>query len=219
MKLYSHFRIQRRRLSAFTLTEIMVSSAIYMVVLIGVIVAIQLYALRVYTMAATKLTATQGARKALNQIRDDIRQSKLIQVGNCTSAGPSSFAAITGTGVATGNALQIYQTTNLGVPYSIYYLQTNTVGTTSSNTLMACIVTGSSSNIIRLTTYITNSVIFTAEDCYGNTVSNSLKNNQVFTITLQYYQWEYPIGFIGTNALNAYDYYQLRTKVCRRALD
>jgi hypothetical protein len=47
-----------------------------------------------------------------------------------------------------------------------------------------------------------------------------LQNNQVFTVKLQFYQWEYPIAVISTNGgLNAYDYYQLRTKVCRRALD
>jgi hypothetical protein len=39
-------------------------------------------------------------------------------------------------------------------------------------------------------------------------------------VKLQYYQWEFPIAVISSNnAANAYDYYQLRTRVCRRALD
>ena len=84
---------------------------------------------------------------------------------------------------------------------------------------MAFIVTATSSNLFKLTTYITNSIVFTAEDCWGGTISNDIKNDQVYTVTLQYYQWEYPIGYIGGNAFNAYDYYQLRTKVCRRATD
>jgi hypothetical protein len=37
---------------------------------------------------------------------------------------------------------------------------------------------------------------------------------------MQFYQWEYPIAVVSTNqAANAYDFYQLRTRVCRRALD
>ena len=36
---------------------------------------------------------------------------------------------------------------------------------------------------------------------------------------MQFYQWEYPIGYIGSDALNAYDYYTLNTRICRRAKD
>ncbi|HAO79868.1 MAG TPA: hypothetical protein DCQ92_13015 [Verrucomicrobia subdivision 3 bacterium] len=208
----------RRNRSAFTLVEIMISAGVYLVIFVGVMVAIQVFALRVYTLAATKLTATQSSRKALNQIRDDIRQGKLIQVGKSDNSG--SFTAVAGTNGAVGNAIQIFGTTNLGAPYSIYYLQTNTVGSVSSNNLMATIVTSISSSTYKLSTYITNLDIFAAEDCYGNTISNVMKNNQVFTVKLQFYQWEYPISYISTNGgANAYDYYQLRTKVCRRALD
>jgi Tfp pilus assembly protein PilW len=220
MKFYPNIQGWRRHrnLSAFTLAEMMMASTIYLVVFVGVMVTIQLVALRFYTLAATKLTATQGARGALNQIRDDIQKSKLIQVGNCTT-GPASFAAVSGSNGAVGNALQIFSTTNPAAPYSIYYLQTNTVGSVSSNNLMAYLVATNSSSTVKLITYITNSILFTAEDCYGNTVSNCMKNNQIYTVTLQFYQWEYPIARIGTNGLNMYDYYQLRTKVCRRALD
>ena len=34
---------------------------------------------------------------------------------------------------------------------------------------------------------------------------------------MQFSQWEYPIAFVGGVGLNAYDYYQLRTRVFRRA--
>jgi hypothetical protein len=33
---------------------------------------------------------------------------------------------------------------------------------------------------------------------------------------MQFDQWEYPIGFVGGNAANAYDFYYLTTKVTRR---
>jgi hypothetical protein len=66
--------------------------------------------------------------------------------------------------------------------------------------------------------YITNTIVFDAEDFQGNIVTNNPKNNQVYHMTLQFYQWEYPIGFIGGSGFNAYDFYQLRTRVCRRAI-
>jgi type II secretory pathway component PulJ len=214
----------RPRRAAFTLVEMMVSAGIYLVIFVGVIVAIQIFALRIYTLAATKLTATQGSRKALNQIRDDIRQAKTLQVGNTDNAG--NFTPIAGTNGAIGNALQIFYTNNgtatapYTPPYSIYYLQTNSAGGMSSNNLLWLSVTSAGSNTVNLASYITNMDVFAANDCFGNTISNFLQNNQVFSVKLQFYQWEYPIAVVSTNGgLNAYDYYQLRTKVCRRALD
>jgi len=44
-----------------------------------------------------------------------------------------------------------------------------------------------------------------------------LDNRLLIEVTMQFSQWEYPIAFVGTNGLNAYDYYQLRTRVFRRA--
>jgi hypothetical protein len=49
--------------------------------------------------------------------------------------------------------------------------------------------------------------------------TNNVSNNQVFSVKLQFYQWEYPIAVVGGAGLNAYDYFQLRTRVCRRAID
>jgi Tfp pilus assembly protein PilW len=219
MKLFSNIqpRSPRKNISAFTLVETMISLGVYLVVFIGVMVAIQVFALRIYTLAATKLSATEYGRKALDQIRDDIRQGTMLQVGNVPASGnPTLFAAITNNSAAQGNALQIYSTTNQGVPYSIYYLDQSIPGT---NYLKQ--YTKSASNVAKtniLVGYITNTIVFDAEDFQGNIVTNNPKNNQVYHMTLQFYQWEYPIGFIGGKGFNAYDFYQLRTKVCRRAI-
>jgi type II secretory pathway pseudopilin PulG len=207
-------RARRQNISAFTLVEMMMSVGIYLFIFIGVMVAIQLFGLRVYTLASTKLSATAGARKALNQIRDDIREAKTLQVGNLLTAGsPTSFYAISNT-VAQGSALQIFQTTNT-LPNTIYYLDTST----TTNYLRAYVRTSTTTNTITLAGYITNTIIFDAEDFQGNILTNNLKNNQVYGLTLQFYEWEYPIAIVGGVGLNAYDYYQLRTKICRRALD
>jgi len=219
MKLFSHLKPARRepRSAAFTLVEMMVSAGIYLGIFVGVMVAIQIFALRVYTLAATKLTATQGARKALNQMRDDIREGKGLLVGNTDNAG--NFTPVYGTAGVSGNALIVYFATNGAPPYSLYYLQTNTAGSMSSNNLVCLSVAGVTSNRVNLACYITNLDVFSAQDYLGNVISNNILNNQVYGVKMQFYQWEYPIAVIGTNGYNAYDYYQLRTRVCRRALD
>ena len=88
-------------------------------------IAVQIFGLRIYTLAATKLVATAGGRKALNQIRDQIREGKMVYIGNCSAPQCSSFQLITNTLPQQGNALIIYPTTN-GNYYSIYYLDTST---------------------------------------------------------------------------------------------
>ena len=81
--------------------------------IVGAMVAVQIFALRIYTLAATKLVATAGGREAMNQIRDQIRGGKIVYVGNlfhCPQV--PSFQYITNA-PQQGNALIIYPTTNL----------------------------------------------------------------------------------------------------------
>jgi len=210
MKHFSVMPAQQRGLSAFTLVEIMLSTWTYAFVLIGVVIAIQIFSLRVYTLADTKLRATQGARQALSQIENDIRQSVAVSIGNCSSDNASSFQAVPSTNLAAGNALIVYAVTNLAAPYTLYYLETNNPGGgMASNNLMCLQVGIGSSNLLKLATYVTNSILFTGEDCQGNVLSNTT-GNQVFGVTLQFCQFEYAYGS------NAFNYYQARTKICRR---
>ena len=66
--------------SGFTLTEIMVAMAIFSLVIIAM-VSVQLFGMRVYTLAATKVIATTGARETLNAMRDRIRSANVVMVG------------------------------------------------------------------------------------------------------------------------------------------
>ena len=214
MKLFQNIptRPRRANLSAFTLVEMMMSVWIYLFIFIGVMIAIQIFALRVYTLAATKLSATTGARQTLNNIRDTIREAKTLQVGNWVN---NSFTATSVTNIAQGDALQIFPS-NSALPCITYYLDTST----PTNYLQEYTVTSTSTNLTTVASYITNSIIFDAEDYQGTIVSNNMYNNQIYRMTLQFQQWEYPIAFVSTNVgLNEYGYYQLRTKVCRRAID
>lgn len=239
MTLFPQFpaAVRRRHCAAFTLAEMLIAATIYLVMMVGVVVAIQVFALRVYSLASIRLQATQDARTAMNHLRDDIRQGTLLQVGNTDNSG--NFTAIAGSNAAVGNALQIFAGTNQGPPYSIYYLQTNTIGAVagkggiSSNLLLwlsvaTNAITGSSgsslaTNTLMLACFITNMDIFTAEDWQdywpGQPVTNSLMNNQVYSVKLQFNEWAYPIAISGPNTTDANGFYQLRTRVSRRALN
>ncbi|HTY89157.1 MAG TPA: prepilin-type N-terminal cleavage/methylation domain-containing protein [Candidatus Acidoferrum sp.] len=214
---------------AFTLPEMLIAMTIFSMVIAGMI-TIHIFGLRVYTLAATKLTATAGCRKALNSIRDQVRQAKLVDIGTCSS-GPASFSSLGLTNVQVGNALRLSLTNNWTNGYTLYYLDTTLITT---NYLVQIAVTniGGSSNASFLSTnilasYVTNSDIFTAQDYWGNNLTNenstdnqlqSIPNRLVVYVKLQFYQWEYPIAKVGaSNAWNAYDYYQLRTRITRRA--
>ena len=63
---------------------------------------------------------------------------------------------------------------------------------------------------------ITNQLIFTAEDFRG-TIQTNNENNRVIGMTLQFYQIQYPIVLIGAGQY--YEFYQMATKITRRALE
>ena len=107
MKILPFHQIDSRRTgaSAFTLAEMLIAMAIFTMV-IAAMIATQLFGLRVYTLAATKLSATAGCRKALNLIRDQVREAKEIDIGNCNVMGPASFTNLGLSAVQIGNASQ-----------------------------------------------------------------------------------------------------------------
>jgi type II secretory pathway pseudopilin PulG len=235
MKIFPLNRINSRRTgaSAFTLAEMLIAMTIFTMV-VAAMVAVQLFGMRVYTLAATKLSATAGCRKALNQVRDQVRQAKIVDIGNCPTA-PSSFTSLGMTNKQVGNALKLYPANNTNGGYTIFYLD-YTGGTnylkqytvTISNSVSGT-VTNRYTNIYTtvLAGYITNRDVFAAQDYRGNVLTNedqtdndlqSVPNRLVVYVKMQFSQWEYPIAKIGaSNNWNAYDYYQLRTKVTRRA--
>jgi prepilin-type N-terminal cleavage/methylation domain-containing protein len=208
-------RFPSSRTRGFTLVEMMMVVGIFLFIFVGVMTSVQLFGLRIYTLEATKLVATQGARTALNQMRDGIREAKEVYVGSCTTTNATSFTLLGATNTQVGNAIIIYPTTST-TGYTVFYLDTSS----SPYTLMQFNVTNSTVTYAQpLTSYITNLNVFDAENYLGQIPTNytSLDNREIIKITLQFSQWEYPIAFVGGNTFNAFDYYQLRTRVFRRA--
>ena len=216
MKLFKNIQNRERRIKirGFTVVELVTVAGVFLGVFVGVMVAVQIFGLRVYTLAATKLVATAGGRETLNQIREQIREAKTVYVGNCTNAVYSSFQLVSTNLAQTGNALIVYPSTNANW-YTIYYLDTST----PTNNLVQFNVSNNVTTYTNiLAQYITNQIVFDARDWQNNIVSNYqvLDNRLLIEVTMQFSQWEYPIAYVGTNGLNAYDYYQLRTRVLRR---
>ena len=223
MKLFKNIqnRARRRNVRGFTLVEMVITVGVFLFIFTGVMVAVQLFGLRIYTLAATKLVATAGGRQALNQIRDQIREGKMVYVGNCSSPINSSFALIGTTNSQQGNALIIYPTTNL-TWYTVYYLDFNSNPSIPyTNQLIQFNVSNSVTTYTKtLAKYVTNQIVFDMEDWQTHIVTNeqSLDNRLLVRVTMQFLQWEYPIAKVGpSGGWNAYDYYQLRTRVFRRA--
>jgi hypothetical protein len=215
MKLFKYIqnRGRPRNVRGFTMAEMVITVGVFLFIFSGVWIAVQVFGLRIYTMAATKLVATAGGRQALNLIRDQIREGKLVYVGNCSSPSGSSFLQATN-GPQQGNALIVYPTTNTAL-YTIYYLDTST----TTNRLMQFNVSNSITTYTNtLAKYLTNQIVFDARDFQNNIATNlqSLDNRLLIEVTMQFSQWEYPIATVG-GGVNAYDYYQLRTRVFRRA--
>lgn len=212
--------------AGFSLVEMMIAATVFALVIIAT-VAVQVYAMRIYTLAATKLTATSGARAIMNDIRDKVRESRLVYVGNYTLATGNplvDFSPITNGDMQEGNALMIYPYASTN-SFTLVFLQpgsgTNySIGTpASTNTLILLTYTNSALQVSNAVCgFVTNQVIFYAENFQGNVLSSN-ENNYIIQMTLNFSQWEYPIAYIGTNAFNAYDYYRLQTRMTRRDID
>ncbi|HWW02085.1 MAG TPA: hypothetical protein VNZ64_20460 [Candidatus Acidoferrum sp.] len=194
---------RRAALSGFTLAELMTASAIFSLVVIAVVYS-HLLGLRMFNITATKLSASANARAALNELRDEIRSAKMLQVGNGNNFG---FTNIVGNALRQGNALQIYPTTATNT-YARYYMDTQAQE-------LKRVVAGSTTAVV-ISQFITNQVAFAAEDYAGNVLTTD-QNNRVIRMSLQFYQWEFPVARGGVGAY--YDYYPLQTRMTRRTIE
>ena len=187
----------------FTIVEMMVAAGIFLII-IGAMVSVQIFGLRVYTLAGTKITATTSGRETLNDIRDRIRSCQVLYVGIWTNG---TFSQIPNGQPQIGNAIELFSSTNLvATNMTIFYMdpgQTNLCMTNNGYFSVEA-------------KYMTNYFCFDAEDYQQNIFTNYV-NNPVIQLTMQFYQWEYPIGYIGSSgAINAYDFYRLHTRITRR---
>ena len=197
----SQFKTARGQV-AYTLVEIMVTAAIMMMVLAGIIET-QYFGMQMYQITKAKLGASDQARAAISKLVDEIRSCKIVKVGAGSLGGftqdPDGVLEI-------GGALQIYATTNTNNFIRYFFDPADKKLKRTTNGLGYALVIADS---------ISNSIVFSEEDFAGNVVTN--QNNRVIGVMLQFYQISYPIINIGPGGL--FDFYQLHTRITRRVLE
>ena len=188
---------------AFTLSELMVSSSILLLVIAGVLSA-HLFGQRMFSLTQAKLSASDDSRVAISRLVGEIRSAKSLKVG---SGNLAAFTEVALSNLQQGSALQVYLSTNTNAFVRYYWDSTDQKLKRTTN--------GATSGEI-IAHSLTNSLVFTSEDFNGTILTNN-QNNRVIGITMQFYQMQYPVIHIGPGYY--YDFYQLRAKITRRALE
>ncbi len=213
------FKHPRARTAGFTLVEIYTVAAI-MVILVIAVTACQLFALRIYSVSATKLTATQGARKGMNEIRDQVRAASLLWIGNYSITN-NTFSRITEGTNFEGNAIAVFpaNNTNDGTVFFMNQSESNLCSVLITNTVI-----DTTTLVTNIVNYITNYYVFSEETAitnsdgsFGYFVAPQNYENPTIHMLFQFSQWEYPLAGVGNGAM--YDYYQLNCRVTPRCID
>jgi prepilin-type N-terminal cleavage/methylation domain-containing protein len=209
-----HFQFLRRLQgrAAFTLVEMMVTVAIFSMVVLAII-GLQLYAMRVYTLGATMLSATTSGRQTMNNIRDHVRAGEIVLVGTFNGTNGSAFSQAPLGELQQGNALEIEYTNSSSTNFLIYYQDPTTTNLYSFSNSPATSFARTAD--VTVAHYVTNYYCFFAEN-YQGTVQTNYVNNSVIHVMLQFYQWQFPLGMSGGSAVNSYNYYSLNTRIERR---
>ena len=191
-----------RRRQGFTLAEVMITMALVLIVLAAVL-SCHLFGMRLFEVTKAKLGASDEARGAISTLISEIRSAKVLRIGSGTLA---SFAEVIPNQPQVGNAIQIYPSLNTNAFIRYFWDASDQKLKRATNDATEAYVVAHA---------ISNQIVFTAEDYSGRILTNH-ENNRVIGLSLQFYQLQYPAVPIGPG--NHYDYYQLRTKITRRAL-
>jgi hypothetical protein len=186
----------------FTLTEMMIAGLLTTMVISGVIYA-HMAGIRMFQYTQSKLGGNDDARNTTARLIGEIRAAKVVRVGDGDAA---KFTECAANKPQQGNAIEIYPTRATNV-YVRYFRE-------SDDTLRR--MTNDATDALIVARYVTNRIVFSSEDFNGVPLTNN-ENNRVIALNLQFYQLQYGGVKIGTNRF--YDYYQVGTRVTRRALE
>lgn len=196
-----------RGVRAFTLTEVMVASAIFSLAIAGVI-ACNMFGLQLFELSKAKMGASDDARQAISLMVSEIRSCDHVRVGSYDGI---NFVEADVNTVQQGNAVQVESSRTNPDSYIWYYWATNAAGDKSLNRRVK-----NSSKVMIIANSVSNQVVFTSEHYDGTPQTNSF-DNRVINLTLRFYQLENPLVRIGPGGL--FDYYQLNTKITKRRLN
>jgi hypothetical protein len=200
-------RALRRRKSgtqAHTLPELMTAMAIFSMAMVAMFGA-QFFNLQVNFLTRSKLGASDDSRSAIGRMVNEVRSAGAVRVGtgNATSFVEAQFGEL-----QQGNALQVHPVKSRNDLWVRYFWDAR------DGQLKRMENDGGAVAVVARA--ISNTNLFTSEDSQGNILANSY-NNRVIGVTLQFHQLQTPLVNIGHGEL--YDFYQMRTKITRRALE
>ncbi len=187
-----------------TMPELMVAMAIFSLVAVGVIY-LNLAGMQMNQLARSKMGASDEARNAISRMVTEIRGAGVVRIGN---GDVNTFTEIVHGSPQRGNAIQIFPTKGVTNRFVRYFWDTTDRRLRRSEN-------GAPATLI-VANAITNQLVFTSEDFRGNVLTNNF-NNRVIGVTLQFFQLQSPTVAIGPGGL--FDFYQLRTRITRRALE
>jgi hypothetical protein len=188
---------------AFTLAELQVSMGVIMLV-IGGVISSHVFGLKLNEVTRAKVSASDAARNAIGRLVGDVRSAKSIQIGDGTY---SAFSPVADGSPQRGAAIRIYPTPNTN-SFVVYYRDSSDSSLKRAETAAPAPK--------KVAEFLTNTVLFTSENFTGSVLTDN-ENNRVIGVGLQFYQIRYPITTVGPG--NYFDYYQVRTKITRRALE
>jgi prepilin-type N-terminal cleavage/methylation domain-containing protein len=198
--------VARRRAqqqAGLTLPELMVASAVFSLTVLGFVYC-QMFGMRQDQLVNSKIGASDLARLTWNELANDIRASKIWQIGN---GNLNSFTGIPLGTNQQGNALKLSMTTDTN-KYYIYYFDTNACALYrghSGSTSRTCVAN-----------YLTNTMYFQAQN-YQGANQTDLTHKGVINVKMQFCQYQYPITKIGPGYY--YDYYKMEMRVTSHAPD
>jgi prepilin-type N-terminal cleavage/methylation domain-containing protein len=181
---------------AFTLTEMMVTMAIFLI-LVGGLVSGNLFGLRMFQVEQTKLIASDEARRIVGKLMEEIHSCETFQVGTVSTNG--TFTGLAPGAPQMGPALIVYASTN-ATNFVVYY-----VNAADQKFRRATNVKGSTRVLAQSVTNATG--LFRAQDYLGNLLTN-MQVNTALHLKLEFYQ----AARFGVPP----DYYKLETSATRR---
>jgi hypothetical protein len=212
-----------------SLIEMMTTTGLFTLVVAG-LVAVNMFGLKQDEFLNSQVGASDQSRMEFNMLLEEIRSGKNVQIGTGWS---TNFTPITN-GPQQGDTIQIAPSTNFpGTGLIYYYFYTNPP---SNANWLVRVATGTDSNGITTSTtnivatcianttnqWMTNALNFSALTFNGtnwvmltNDPTTYSTHNYIVTCLLQFYQYQYPLTYVGTNCL--YDYYQINLQAARRA--
>lgn len=205
IELSSHKPRKVSWLGGFTLPETQIALAIFVIVIGGMSVT-YLFGMRLFNIVKPKLDATDQARLLVGKLNYEVKSATQIKVG---TGSATSFTEAAVNSAQSGNAIQIQPDTDTN--YFVRYFWN------ASDQTVKRLVSQNKTNstLSTIATSVTNQIIFSAQDYTGHVLTNN-QNNRVISMTLQFYQKEYPSGSKASG--NASDFYQVQTRITRRSL-